>query len=241
MKKIMITLLAWALMVFPAYADIIPEEVYTEHLERISFYTESNIDTVAQEVIDTCENNYEILGYSYEIIDGKCYAEFEWRPTAKLLYGMEENQKLEDAAKEIIGDIINDGDSDYRKVHVITKWIAENVDYDFSALSEDIRRTDYGQFAENAIFDGKAVCAGYADAFYLLCNMSGVEARLVYGECNGIKHVWNAVKLRDEWYFTDTTDKSGRAFLRGTEWFAQHGYYANCYMQYGTSERDYAF
>ena len=51
MKKIMITLLVWFLMAFPAYADIIPEEVYTEHLERISFYTEKDGGSVGREGI----------------------------------------------------------------------------------------------------------------------------------------------------------------------------------------------
>ena len=48
MKKIMITLLVWFLMAVPAHADIIPEKVYAEHLEMISFYTASDIDTVVQ-------------------------------------------------------------------------------------------------------------------------------------------------------------------------------------------------
>lgn len=56
------------------------------------------------------------------------------------------------------------------------------------------------------VFDGRgAVCEGYAKAFQLLLNVSGVENTYVAGQANG-SHGWNLVRLDDgEWYWFDLT------------------------------------
>ena len=51
-----------------------------------------------------------------------------------------------------------------------------------------------------AILDGKANCQGYTDAFYLLCNLAGIETHKVFGSA-GEGHCWNAVRL-DGWQYT---------------------------------------
>ena len=63
-----------------------------------------------------------------------------------------------------------------------------------------------------AILHGMANCDGYAGAFYLLCGLKGIPARLVMGdsieegkskEKNG--HMWNLVLLHGKWRGMDVT------------------------------------
>lgn len=57
--------------------------------------------------------------------------------------------------------------------------------------------------AYGALVNGKAVCAGYARAFVLLCRSVGLDA--VYIADEGMNHGWNAVRLDGETYFIDCT------------------------------------
>lgn len=251
MKKIMITLLVWLLMAVPAHADIIPEKVYAEHLEMISFYTESDIDTVVQEVINTCENNQEILAWWYEweqAGSGTTWTvRYEWRPTTKLLYGFgvvsNSDLIMQQKADDILHDIVRQEMSDYQKIYEIYHWVQDNTEYDWSTYEKflndnGIDRRDASQSAASVFFDGSAVCAGYADAFYYLANLAGIDCVLVHGG----DHCWNAVKLNGSWYFIDVTDESGRGFLRGTAWAAANGYdWSECWLPVDVLDEDYAF
>ena len=57
--------------------------------------------------------------------------------------------------------------------------------------------------AYGALVDGKAVCAGYARAFVLLCQAVGLDA--IYVADTGMNHGWNAVRLDGQTYFIDCT------------------------------------
>ncbi len=45
----------------------------------------------------------------------------------------------------------------------------------------------------------------YAYAYYTLCNMAGVECRVVHGTADGQEHVWNMVRLDGCWAHVDCT------------------------------------
>ncbi len=56
----------------------------------------------------------------------------------------------------------------------------------------------------------KAKCSGYASAFKLLLDKAGIESVLITGKAadsdgNIQSHMWNAVKIKDSWVYTDTT------------------------------------
>ena len=57
--------------------------------------------------------------------------------------------------------------------------------------------------AYGALVDGKAVCAGYARAFVLLCQAAGMDA--IYIADERMNHGWNAVRLDGKTYFIDCT------------------------------------
>ncbi len=59
--------------------------------------------------------------------------------------------------------------------------------------------------AYGALINGKARCEGYARAFQLIMLRLGVPTFSVIGMADGERHMWNAVDLYGECYFTDVT------------------------------------
>lgn len=88
----------------------------------------------------------------------------------------------------------------------IYSWICKSVDYhspDMKVPIDEFLRLDE-LTCIGAIRDGRANCQGYADAFYLIASLSGIEVRKLSSNVDGIGHTVNAVKLEDEWYVVDT-------------------------------------
>ena len=63
--------------------------------------------------------------------------------------------------------------------------------------------------AYGVLVNGRAVCGGYAAAAKLLFDMAGLHSTLVSGRARDKRgseaHIWNAVSLGGDWYFTDVT------------------------------------
>lgn len=55
-----------------------------------------------------------------------------------------------------------------------------------------------------ALLDGRANCAGYSDAFYLLATLAGFQVRYQGGDATG-PHEWNVIRLGEDWYHADIT------------------------------------
>lgn len=67
----------------------------------------------------------------------------------------------------------------------------------------------YAGNAYGALIRGNAVCSGYTAAAKLLFDMAGIRSAVISGTAmeDGMAegHIWNAVCLSDEWYYTDVT------------------------------------
>ncbi len=50
-----------------------------------------------------------------------------------------------------------------------------------------------------------AVCMGYTAAFQLLLSYAGINSVTVNGANTSSGHIWNAVKIEGDWYYTDVT------------------------------------
>lgn len=59
----------------------------------------------------------------------------------------------------------------------------------------------YHQSSAGVLLEGKAVCAGYAETFEMLCNAVGIQTVCVTSS----SHEWNKVKLYGRWYAVDCT------------------------------------
>ncbi|MBE6015553.1 MAG: hypothetical protein E7241_09360 [Lachnospiraceae bacterium] len=84
------------------------------------------------------------------------------------------------------------GDTLLEKEESIQDLIVENVEYEYGK---------YSQSCASVFFEKKSVCAGYAEAFNLLCNAEGIPAIPVTSDA----HEWSQVMLDGRWYAVDVT------------------------------------
>ncbi len=106
-------------------------------------------------------------------------------------------------AQAVVDKIITKNMSDFDKAKAIFDYILVNVDYDYdNYLANTIPDASYT--ALGALKNKYAVCAGYAKAFKLLCELAGLECDYVSGTAGG-PHAWNQVKVDGKWYNVDVT------------------------------------
>lgn len=106
------------------------------------------------------------------------------------------SKELDKKVNSIIADTQNM--SDFERELYFNNYICKNVSYDRS--ESQLSYTAYG-----ALIDGNAVCSGYAKAMQLLCSRVGIDNILCHGITENESHVWNEIKLENEWYHTDVT------------------------------------
>ena len=99
--------------------------------------------------------------------------------------------------------------SDEQKVKALHDLIVEKVEYNNDIYSASFdENTAYSQSAYSVFCTDKTVCAGYAQAFEMMCNSIGVDCIAVTSD----DHEWNKVRLNDSWFNVDCTwaDQSSR-------------------------------
>ena len=118
-------------------------------------------------------------------------------------YGGSTSTEAKTLAQSVVNKIITKGMSDFEKAKAIFDYMVMNIDYDYdNYLADTIPDASYT--ALGALKNKYAVCAGYAKAFKLLCELSGLECDYVTGTAGG-PHAWNQVKIDGKWYNVDVT------------------------------------
>lgn len=83
--------------------------------------------------------------------------------------------------------------NDFAKEIMIIKWLVQNCTYD--------KTTSNSATAYGCIVEGRAKCAGYADAFLQTAKLCGLDVKYIYNR----QHAWNLIKLDGDWYHVDVT------------------------------------
>lgn len=111
-----------------------------------------------------------------------------------------EEEMTKEKIKEIISVIINNDMSEMEKERAIHDFIVLNTSYDTKLEKKNVYE---------ALFEHQAVCQGYALLTYLFLNEVGIENKIVTGKARSKyreeDHVWNLVKINNQWYHVDTT------------------------------------
>ncbi len=121
------------------------------------------------------------------------------------------------------------------KVRAIYTWITDNIAYDCKKRNSDRgtfityeseeelvqkkKQLEYDD-ALTTLISRKGVCYDYTYLFKQLCAELGIPSEVVLGKVkkseseigerfNPYTHTWNAVKIKDKWYFIDATWGSG--------------------------------
>lgn len=97
--------------------------------------------------------------------------------------------------------------SDYDKAKAAHDIVCANTTYNYGVLDATgavdafAEQEALTQSAYSALCMGSTVCAGYAQAYEMLCNGAGVDAAVV----TSANHEWNKVRMNDSWYNVDCT------------------------------------
>lgn len=106
------------------------------------------------------------------------------------------------------------------KVKLLHDLIIDKVEYNeeiYSPLFEEDRW--YTQSAYSVFCTDLTVCAGYSQAYAMMCNACGVDAVVVTSET----HEWNKVRIDDSWYNVDLTWADGD--VKWYQFFERNDYY----------------
>lgn len=122
--------------------------------------------------------------------------------------------EIEKEAKNIVNSIITSSMSDEEKVNAIWLYLEQNTKYDDAALeaaeANNFQDTTGFEDAFNTygiLCNKVGVCQSYAYTYTLLCDMAGVECRMLTGYLNKtLPHAWNIVKIDGNWYWLDATN-----------------------------------
>ncbi len=135
---------------------------------------------------------------------------------------------------QAIADGIDANLSVYEKEKAIHDYLVKNCTYK-SGVND---ATDGWQYfsAYGALINGEAVCEGYAKAFEVLLSMVNIESHTIRGQSHNVGHMWNVVKLNNQWYHVDTTwddtdDKEGYEYFNLSSEYIQKDHTINTDIQ----------
>ncbi|MCH5323914.1 MAG: chitobiase/beta-hexosaminidase C-terminal domain-containing protein [Eubacterium sp.] len=63
--------------------------------------------------------------------------------------------------------------------------------------------------AYGVLVNGQGVCESYSRAFEYVCQRMGLDNLLIVGDSEGVSHMWNMIKMDNEWYHIDLTWDDG--------------------------------
>lgn len=118
----------------------------------------------------------------------------------------EERDKARDlykACKSFLDRLQSKKRNDYEKEKLIHDYIVKTVAYGYPGGRQEPGGDAYSAYG--ALVLKKAVCNGYAEAMKLLCDLSGVNCKMIAGTADGESHAWNLIKIDKEWYHIDAT------------------------------------
>ena len=87
------------------------------------------------------------------------------------------------------------------KVESIVNYVIDNIEYDFEAENDIDKLNEYNQDALKYALQGKGCCRNYTALTSVLLKEAGISSYELYGN----SHIWNLVKIENEYYSIDST------------------------------------
>lgn len=148
---------------------------------------------------------------------------------------------LHNKVKEIIGQVIKPGMSEYEKEVALYSYVIEHIAYDYEGFEDLIHRDSY---LYAGLIKNKTWCVGYASIMKLLLNTVGIECHVIEGGMLNADagHAWNIVKINGKYYHLDATRRSMN-YLNFTKDHAylQYGYLSENSQEYPCDSYEYNY
>lgn len=98
---------------------------------------------------------------------------------------------------EVLAEVTSPARSDYENELAIHDYLVSHITY--------IDNGGSTFNAYDAMINGEAVCSGYTESFKTFMDMLGIENYTISGKAGNEQHIWNVVKLDNDWYQVDVT------------------------------------
>mgnify|MGYP000011565227 FL=1 len=139
---------------------------------------------------------------SYRAQKSNGYYLYQFLIKIKYFTTLEQRSLVDDKVNQIIEELgFTSETTDYEKVKAVYDYVCKHVTY-AKSLDDEIVFTAY-----SALYNGEAVCQGYAQLIYRILKQLGISVRVIpgYGKDKTVRHGWNIVKLGDYYYNLDAT------------------------------------
>ena len=178
-----------------------PKE-YTECAEDIAEITKN-------EIMLTHLNNFVHPYNSFNSLKTSIKEDGEITINVTYLYKNEEIEVINQYVDNLIKELYDSSLDDFENIKLIHDYIIDHTKYD--TVRNDTGDSEYESFnAYGPVVSGYATCNGYADLMSIILTKLGYQnykiattKEEISYESNG--HVWNAVKIDDEWLHLDLT------------------------------------
>lgn len=183
------------------------------HTESFTFYCPKEYKTCTEDMNNLSKdanllthiNNYVHPFNSFESINTTIADSGEINLSITYLYTSEQINAINNEIDKLLPDIVPASlTDDYNKIKAIHDYIINNTKYD---LNNDKNLLSYNAYG--ALFNHLAICNGYTDLMAIFLSRLNYENFKIAttsnttGKTEG--HVWNAVKLNNEWLHLDLT------------------------------------
>lgn len=182
---------------------LVLQKVLADHPEifYVSRYTKSSYDPNTQKA------NALYVYYTDGVVTDKLDENNELTVVADRTVIANKIKKLSEKVQSVLNNIPASA-SQLDKEKQIHDYIINNTVYDSTAANsissyKDLLPHSFDIYG--ALCGGKAVCEGYSKLFQYLCYCVGINSTQIIGTGNGGNHMWNAVKINDDWYMLDAT------------------------------------
>lgn len=139
-------------------------------------------------------------------------------------YNMDSVAEFDAAVNKAYNEVVRTEMSDVQKALALHDYLVQHMAYDTAGVNAGTEKRN----AYEALVNGIGVCEGYVLAYAALLEKAGIEND--YCESTALNHIWNYVKLNNNWYHVDvtwddtSTDRealvSHKYFLASTDKFA---------------------
>lgn len=161
------------------------------------------------ELILTHLNNYVHPFNSFTNIKSSINDNGEITLKVFYLYSEKRINEITEKVEEILNNLNVNDLEDYDKIKTVHDYIINNVKYDVDR--NEVNDSKYESYnAYGPLFQGYATCNGYTDLMAIFLTKMGFDNYKIATTKDEISysntgHIWNAVKVNDEWLHLDLT------------------------------------
>lgn len=165
--------------------------------------------------------------FSFRALAGKSYSTI-----TKISLDLEVDYKYLSTIKSIVTKATKNCKTDEGKLMALWQWTMANTDYARTAHQSPDSQYHH---PENLIFEGKAVCQGFAYLWEDMAELAGFETEVIINR--QMDHAYCVTKVKGSWFYVDTTHEGKKTNTDSS--FYYDGFLNNKYASYSKNFHGY--